>query len=145
MGDIECQPFLEAIRQVAAEVGREMFFTSTSPLVVSIPGSGEPKSKPTQHSVKELLGLGIQPDVLVCRCDSPVSEEVRDKIALFCNVQPERVISDVTAPILYEVPLLLEDAGLAKEVCEVLGLPSVSPTWRHGVPSRIEPNARQTG
>ena len=91
------------------------------PLIVSIPGSGELKSKPTQHSVKELLSLGIQPDILVCRTDSPLPDDVRHKIALFCNVEPECVIPNVTASTLYEVPLLLEDAGLCREVCRKLG------------------------
>ena len=98
VGDIESQPFLEAIRQVSAEVGRQNVLYLHVSLIVSIPGTGEPKSKPTQHSVKELLGLGIQPDVILCRCDGPVSQKVRDKIALFCNVPPERVISNETAP-----------------------------------------------
>ena len=111
VGDIESQPFLEAIRQVAAEKGRGNVLFIHVPLIVSIPGSGELKSKPTQHSVKELLSLGIQPDILVCRTDSPLPDDVRHKIALFCNVEPECVIPNVTASTLYEVPLLLEDAG----------------------------------
>ena len=108
VGDIESQPFLEAIRQVAAEVGRQNVLYLHVSLIVSIPGTGELKSKPTQHSVKELLSLGIQPDVILCRSDGAIPDEVRDKIALFCNVPPERVIPNATAPILYEVPLLLE-------------------------------------
>ena len=145
VGDIESQPFLEAIRQVAAEVGRQNVLYLHVSLVVSIPGTGEPKSKPTQHSVKELLGLGIQPDVILCRCDGPVSQKVRDKIALFCNVPPERVISNETAPILYEVPLMLEEAGLAKAVCEVLGLPFSKPhleEWRAMVERAKRPAGR---
>ena len=141
VGDIESQPFLEAIRQVAAEVGRQNVLY----LHVSLTGTGEPKSKPTQHSVKELLGLGIQPDVILCRCDGPVSQKVRDKIALFCNVPPERVISNETAPILYEVPLMLEEAGLAKAVCEVLGLPVSKPhleEWRAMVERAKRPAGR---
>ena len=133
VGDIESQPFLEAIRQVAAEVGRQNVLYVHVSLIVSIPGTGELKSKPTQHSVKELLGLGIQPDVILCRCDGSVPKEVRDKIALFCNVPQERVISNQTAPILYEVPLLLEEAGLAKAVCGALSLPDRDPDlngWR---------------
>lgn len=121
VGDIESQPFLEAIRQVAAEKGRGNVLFIHVPLIVSIPGSGELKSKPTQHSVKELLSLGIQPDILVCRTDSPLPDDVRHKIALFCNVEPECVIPNVTASTLYEVPLLLEDAGLCREVCRKLG------------------------
>ena len=145
VGDIESQPFLEAIRQVAAEVGRQNVLYLHGSLIVSIPGTGEPKSKPTQHSVKELLGLGIQPDVILCRCDGPVSQKVRDKIALFCNVPPERVISNETAPILYEVPLMLEEAGLAKAVCEVLGLPVSKPhleEWRAMVERAKRPAGR---
>ena len=145
VGDIESQPFLEAIRQVAAEVGRQNVLYLHVSLIVSSPGTGEPKSKPTQHSVKELLGLGIQPDVILCRCDGPVSQKVRDKIALFCNVPPERVISNETAPILYEVPLMLEEAGLAKAVCEVLGLPFSKPhleEWRAMVERAKRPAGR---
>ena len=145
VGDIESQPFLEAIRQVAAEVGRQNVLYLHVSLIVSIPGTGEPKSKPTQHSAKELLGLGIQPDVILCRCDGPVSQKVRDKIALFCNVPPERVISNETAPILYEVPLMLEEAGLAKAVCEVLGLPVSKPhleEWRAMVERAKRPAGR---
>ena len=145
VGDIESQPFLEAIRQVAAEVGRQNVLYLHVSLIVSIPGTGEPKSKPTQHSVKELLGLGIQPDVILCRCDGPVSQKVRDKIALFCNVPPERVISNETAPILYEVPLMLEEAGWQKRCARYWDFPSVSPTWRSGVPWWSEPNARRAG
>ena len=116
VGDIESQPFLEAIRQVAAEKGRENVLYIHVPLIVSIPGSGELKSKPTQHSVKELLSVGIQPDVLVCRTDSPITEDVRRKIALFCNVEEDCVIPNVTASTLYEVPLLLEKEGLCREL-----------------------------
>ena len=100
------------------------------PLIVSIPGSGELKSKPTQHSVKELLSLGIQPDILVCRTDSPLPDDVRHKIALFCNVEPECVIPNVTASTLYEVPLLLEDAGLCREVCRKLGFDCGEPDMK---------------
>ena len=145
VGDIESQPFLEAIRQVAAEAGRQNVLYLHVSLVVSIPGTGELKSKPTQHSVKELLGLGIQPDVILCRCDGPVPREVRDKIALFCNVPPERVISNETAPILYEVPLLLEQAGLARAVCGALSLPAPEPDledWRTMVERAKRPQGR---
>ena len=87
VGDIESQPFLEAIRQVATDKGRENVLYIHVPLVVSIPGTGELKSKPTQHSAKELLSVGIQPDILVCRTDSPLPEDLRRKIALFCNME----------------------------------------------------------
>lgn len=130
VGDIESQPFLEAIRQVGAEQTRENVVFIHVPLIVQIPGSGELKSKPTQHSVKELLSLGIQPDILVCRCDAPISEEVRRKIALFCNVQPDCVIQNTTAQTLYEVPLLLQKEGLDEAVCRRLGLAAPQPDLR---------------
>ena len=122
VGDIESQPFLEAIRQVQNEVGREncMFIHVT--LIPYISGSGELKSKPTQHSVKELLSIGIQPDVLVCRCDSPIPNEMREKLALFCNVKKERVIQNLTAGSIYEVPMLMEKEGLARVVAEHFGI-----------------------
>ena len=131
VGDIESQPYLEAIRQVAAEQGRGNVLYIHVPLVVSIPGSGELKSKPTQHSVKELLSVGIQPDVLVCRTDSPLPEDMRKKIALFCNVSEDCVIQNLTASTLYEVPLLLEKEGLCRVVCRKLGLNAGEPDMRH--------------
>ena len=131
VGDIESQPYLEAIRQVAAEQGRGNVLYIHVPLVVSIPGSDELKSKPTQHSVKELLSVGIQPDVLVCRTDSPLPEDLRRKIALFCNVSEDCVIQNLTASTLYEVPLLLEKEGLCRVVCRKLGLNAGEPDMRH--------------
>ena len=122
VGDIESQPFLEAIRQVAVEKGRKNVLYIHVPLIVQIPGSGELKSKPTQHSVKELLSVGIQPDVLVCRSDKPITDDIRRKIALFCNVEPDCVIQNVTASNLYKIPLLLEKEGLADVVCRKLEL-----------------------
>ena len=127
VGDIESQPFLEAIRQVAVEKGRQNVLYIHVPLIVQIPGSGELKSKPTQHSVKELLSVGIQPDILVCRTDAEISEDVRHKIALFCNVEPDCVIQNLTAQTLYEAPLLLDREGLADCVCRKLGLGNVQP------------------
>ena len=122
VGDIESQPFLEAIRQVASERGRHNVMFVHVSLIVAIPGSGELKTKPTQHSVKELLGLGIQPDVILCRSDAPVSRELREKISLFCNIPPEHVIPNQTARLLYEVPLMLEREGLADVAVRRLGL-----------------------
>ena len=122
VGDIESQPFLESIRQVAAERGRHNVMFIHVSLIVSIPGTGELKSKPTQHSAKELLSLGIQPDVILCRSDYPVPQEMRDKISLFCNIPPENVIPNLTAGLLYEVPLMLEREGLADVVVRRLGL-----------------------
>ncbi|MBC5746393.1 CTP synthase [Dysosmobacter sp. NSJ-60] len=130
VGDIESQPFLEAIRQVAAERPHGDVLFIHVPLIVQVPGTGELKSKPTQHSVKELLSLGIQPDILVCRCDAPMIEEVRRKIALFCNVQPDCVIQNATAETLYEVPLLMAKEGLDEVVCRKLGLITYQPDLR---------------
>ena len=127
VGDIESQPFLEAIRQVAAEQGKKNVLFIHVPMIVEIPGSGELKSKPTQHSVKELLSVGIQPDILVCRTDAPISDDIRRKIALFCNVEPECVIQNATASTLYEAPLLLEHEGLSSVVCRRLGLDCPEP------------------
>ena len=122
VGDIESQPFLESIRQVAAERGRQNVMFIHVSLIVSIPGTGELKSKPTQHSAKELLSLGIQPDVIMCRSDCPVPQEMREKISLFCNIPVENAIPNLTAPVLYEVPLMLEREGLADVVVRRLGL-----------------------
>lgn len=127
VGDIESQPFLESIRQVAAERGRQNVMFLHVSLIVSIPGTGELKSKPTQHSVKELLALGIQPDVIICRSDCPISQEMREKISLFCNIPADHVIPNLTAPILYEVPLMLEREGLADVVVRRLGLICYAP------------------
>ena len=130
VGDIESQPFLEAIRQVAVERPRGDVVFIHVPLIVQIPGSGELKSKPTQHSVKELLSLGIQPDILVCRCDAPITADIRRKIALFCNVEPDCVIQNTTARTLYEVPLLMAREGLDEVVCRKLGLITHQPDLR---------------
>ena len=127
VGDIESQPYLEAIRQVIAEQGKKNALSIHVPLIVQVPGSGELKSKPTQHSVKELLSVGIQPDILVCRTDAPISRDIRRKIALFCNVDENCVIENATASTLYAVPLLLEQEGLADRVCEKLGLSVPAP------------------
>ena len=122
VGDIESQPFLEAIRQVAAERGRQNVMFIHVSLIVSIPGSGELKSKPTQHSAKELLSLGIQPDVIMCRSDYPVPREILEKISLFCNIPVGNAIPNLTADLLYEVPLMLKREGLADVVVRRLGL-----------------------
>ena len=131
VGDIESQPFLEAIRQVAAEQGRQNVLFIHVPLIVQIPGSDELKSKPTQHSVKELLSIGIQPDILVCRSDTPFTEDIRRKISLFCNVEPRCVIQNSTASTLYEVPLLLAAEGLDQVVCEKLQLDAPASDLAH--------------
>lgn len=122
VGDIESQPFLEAIRQIGRELPQEDVMYIHVSLIVTIPGSGEQKSKPTQHSCKELLSIGIQPDVIMCRADQSVSRDVREKISLFCNIPVENAIPNLTAPILYEVPLMLEKEGLGQAVCKRLKL-----------------------
>ena len=145
VGDIESQPFLEAIRQFQHEVGHDNAIIIHVTLIPYLKASGEMKTKPTQASVKELQGMGIQPDIIVCRTELPLEKGIKDKIALFCNVPPERVISNETAPILYEVPLMLEEAGLAKAVCEVLGLPVSKPhleEWRAMVERAKRPAGR---
>ncbi|MBX6741069.1 MAG: CTP synthase [Acetobacteraceae bacterium] len=122
VGDIESLPFLEAIRQLANELGptRSLFMHLT--LVPYIPSAGELKTKPTQHSVKELLSVGIQPQILLCRCDRPIPENERRKIALFCNVRPESVIPALDASTIYDVPLQYHSEGLDREVLRHFGL-----------------------
>lgn len=127
VGDIESTPFLEAIRQVGTEQGRNNVCYIHVTLVPYIAGSEELKSKPTQHSTKELLSIGIQPDIIVCRSEMPIPEDMQAKIALFCNIRKEDVIQNLTAPSLYEVPLWLEKEGLAESVCHHLGLENRTP------------------
>ena len=127
VGDIESTPFLEAIRQVVTEVGRDNAIYIHVTLVPYIAGSEELKSKPTQHSTKELLSIGIQPNIIVCRSEKEIPEEMRKKIALFCNIRPEDVIQNLTAPSLYEVPLWLGNEGLAHSVCHHLKLEDRKP------------------
>ncbi len=121
-GDIESQPFLEAIRQVSLEVGKENCLFIHVTLVPYIKSSGEHKSKPTQHSVKELRSLGINPDIIVPRCDEPLTDTIRQKISLFCNVKIDCVIENKTVNTLYEAPLMLEESNFSKIVCRELGL-----------------------
>ena len=131
IGDIESQPFIEAARQVSLEVGRENSLFLHVTLVPYLKGSDEHKSKPTQHSVKELQGMGIHPDVIVLRSDEPIEDEsIFRKIALFCNVQPDCVIENRTVPCLYEAPLMLEEANLSGIVCRKLGLDTPAPDLR---------------
>ncbi|MGN1350661.1 MAG: CTP synthase [Anaerovoracaceae bacterium] len=121
-GDIESQPFLEAIRQLSLEIGRENALFIHVTFVPYLVGSGEYKSKPTQHSVKELRSMGIMPDIIVCRCDVPVTDSIRQKISLFCNVKEDCVINNITVPILYEAPQMLEESNFSSIVCRELGL-----------------------
>lgn len=121
-GDIESQPFLEAIRQVGLEVGRENSLYIHVTLVPFLRGSDEHKTKPTQHSVKELQGMGINPNIIVLRCDEPLEENIFKKITLFCNVKPDCVIENMTIPVLYEAPIMLEKNHFSDIVCRELGI-----------------------
>lgn len=136
VGDIESQPFLEAIRQVGLEEGEENVLYIHVTLVPNLGKVGELKTKPTQHSVKELRGIGIQPDIIVCRTEYPLSEDIKRKIALFCNVSPKAVIQNLDADNLYEIPLMLEKEGLDDIVCSKLNLQcgeADMTEWRHMV------------
>lgn len=127
IGDMESQPFLEAVRQISLETGRENSLFIHVTLVPFLKGSEEHKSKPTQHSVKELLGMGINPDIIVLRCDEPLEKSIFEKIALFCNVKEDCVIENRTLPNLYEAPLMLEKSGFSSVVCRELHLETASP------------------
>ena len=133
IGDIESQPFLEAVRQISLEVGRENSLFIHVTLVPFLSGSDEHKSKPTQHSVKELQGMGINPNIIVLRCDQPLEDSIFKKISLFCNVRPDCVIENLTLPCLYEAPLMLESAHFSDVVCRELGIDAPAPAldeWR---------------
>ena len=124
VGDIEGQPFLEAIRQMRSEIGRENTFYIHVTLLPFIGATGELKTKPTQHSVKELRSIGIQPDAIVCRADLEISDEIKEKISLFCDVRKEAVIPLMTVENIYQVPLILEEAGLGDILIRSLSLSS---------------------
>ena len=127
IGDIESQPFLEAVRQISLEVGKENSLFIHVTLVPFLSGSDEHKSKPTQHSVKDLQGMGIRPDIIVLRCDEPLEESIFKKISMFCNVKPDCVIENITIPCLYEAPLMLEKANFSSVVCRELGIEAKEP------------------
>ena len=127
VGDIESNPFLEAIRQMKYDVGKENILYIHVTLVPYLSMAGELKTKPTQHSVKELRGIGIQPDILVCRTEKKLSDDLKRKIALFCNVSGNDVIENIDCDNIYRVPLLLEEEGLADAVCEKLGIKKCEP------------------
>lgn len=129
-GDIESQPFLEAIRQISLERGRGNCLFIHVTLVPYLKGSNEHKSKPTQHSVKELQSMGISPDIIIARADEPFDESIKDKISLFCNVKRDCVIENLTLPCLYEAPLMLHKSGLDRVVCRELGLETPEPDLR---------------
>lgn len=130
IGDIESQPFLEAVRQISLEVGSENSLFIHVTLVPYLSGSEEHKSKPTQHSVKELRGMGINPNMIVLRSDKPLEEGIFQKIALFCNVKQDCVIENRTLPNLYEAPLMLEESGFSAVVCRELNINTPPPDLR---------------
>jgi CTP synthase len=140
VGDIESLPFLEAIRQLGNELGRERAMFVHLTLVPYIPSAHELKTKPTQHSAKELLGLGIQPDILLCRCERPIPDAARKKIALFCNLREERVIPALDVETIYEVPTAYHGEGFDREVCVHFGLDTRAPdlTRWHNIVARIK-------
>ena len=121
VGDIESQPFLEAIRQFSTAVGKENCLFIHVTLLPYLAASKEHKTKPTQHSVKELLSIGIQPDIIVLRSELPFDPSIKEKIALFCNISPKNVIANLDVPLLYEAPLFLKNEGLDEIVCNYFG------------------------
>jgi CTP synthase len=136
VGDIESLPFLEAIRQLRTDLGRENVMYVHVTLVPYMRAANELKTKPTQHSVKELRSIGIQPDVIVCRTEKPLTREIREKLALFCDIEKDAVIQALDVPSIYEVPLVLEGEGLGKIAVRRLGLPEHPPQlqeWREMV------------
>ncbi|WP_196594473.1 CTP synthase [Pectinatus sottacetonis] len=145
VGDIESQPFLEAIRQVKKEVGKNDTLYIHVTLVPYISAAGELKTKPTQHSVKELRSIGIQPDILVCRTEKPISEDMKKKLALFCDVDMDAVIENQTASTIYEVPLIMQKEGLDKIVLQKLNMdyiPANMDEWQRMVYKIKNPKQR---
>ena len=142
VGDIEGQPFLEAMRQMRKEEGRNDTLSIHVTLLPYISTTSELKTKPTQHSVRELRSFGIQPDVIACRSDIPISDEIRDKISLFCDVEPQAVIPLMTMSSIYQVPLVLEEAGLGDFITDRLNIPSTSKDldeWKAWVERLLNP------
>ena len=143
VGDIESQPFLEAIRQMRHDVGRENAIFIHLTLVPYIAAAGELKTKPTQHSVRELMEIGIQPDLLIVRTERPISDEIKRKIGLFCNVEFGAVIESPDVRTIYEIPLVFHEQGLDAKVVEKLGLQTAAPNlsrWRELVQRVLTPN-----
>ncbi|MDR3178931.1 MAG: CTP synthase [Oscillospiraceae bacterium] len=122
IGDIESGPFLEAVRQISIEVGKNNCIFLHVTLIPYLKSSGEYKSKPTQHSVKELRSLGINPDVIIARCEEKISDDIRQKISLFCNVKPDCVIENLDLPTIYSVPLMLEKNNFSSIICRELNI-----------------------
>jgi len=147
VGDIESLPFLEAIRQVKKEVGRDDVLYIHVTLIPYIAAAGELKTKPTQHSVKELRSIGIQPDIIVCRTEHEISREMKEKLALFCDIDAEAVIQNRNAQSIYQVPLMLAGEGLDRIVLEKLNLQTKAPDmaeWEAMVQKALAPNQQVT-
>ena len=147
VGDIESEPFLEAIRQVASDVGKKNVLYIHVTLIPYLRKSGEMKTKPTQHSVKQLLAIGIQPDIIVCRTEHAMSQDMKDKLALFCNVDKNCIMENIDCESLYEIPLLLEKEKFAHIVCEKLDVPYTEPDlndWRQVVERQKSLNKKIT-
>lgn len=147
VGDIESQPFLEAIRQFQHEVGRDNAILIHVTLIPYLKASGELKTKPTQASVKDLQGMGLWPDILVCRSELPLDDSIRSKIALFCNVPPTHVLQNLDVDVLYEAPLAMEEEHLAEVACECLKLDCPKPDladWRAMIDAWKHPQGEVT-
>ena len=147
VGDIESEPFMEAIRQVKKDVPKNDVLYIHVTLVPYISGAGELKTKPTQHSVKELRSIGITPDILVCRSEKEISKEMREKISLFCDVDVDAVFQSITAPSIYEVPMLLEDQGMDKVVLRKLDMedrPKDMDAWHAMVKKILAPHSKKS-
>ncbi|MFR8348624.1 MAG: hypothetical protein ACLVAV_04720 [Clostridium sp.] len=145
VGDIESQPFLEAIRQFQHDVGPGNTCLIHVTLIPYLKASEELKTKPTQASVKDLQGMGIQPDILVCRSEHPLDDNIKSKIALFCNVPKTHVLQNLDVEVLYEVPLVMEEEHLAQVACECLNLPCPEPDlkdWTAMIDAWKHPEAR---
>ena len=147
VGDIESEPFLEAIRQVKKDVGRNDALYIHVTLVPYINAAGELKTKPTQHSVKQLRSIGITPDILVCRSEKPISKEMRQKMAMFCDVDVDAVFQSITAPSIYQVPMLLEDQGMDTVVLKKLDMedkPKDMKAWHTMVEKILSKHSRKS-
>lgn len=147
VGDIESAPFLEAIRQLHREVGEQNFFLVHTSLVPVMGAVGEQKTKPTQHTVRDLKAIGLHPDMIVCRCEQPLEDDTRSKIAAFCDVPDESVISAHDARSIYEVPIILEEQGVADTVTRHLGFGTRKPdleAWRGLVQRMVDPQHETT-
>ena len=147
VGDIESLPFIEAIRQIRNTVGREHCLFIHLGLLPYLKECGELKTKPMQHSVKELLGFGIQPDMIMCRSEKKLSKSIREKLSLFCNVSQDAIIENLTAKSIYEVPLMLEEGNLGKKICELFNIPNSEPdlqSWKEMVESYYHPEKEVT-